>query len=115
MSENIRQIINLNNNRNICKIKGKCSNQSHSQTYDLSMKNKKLVCENCKSIVCQHCIMWDKQKCAICLYNPKIENCVMCNDDIVILICNSCEKKIQICKYSCMYNVVFYGLDNKKY
>ena len=114
MIENISQIISTNcaNNQNICKMR--CSNPSHSQTHDLFMVSKKYICEECKCIVCKCCIMQNKQKCIMCLYHPKkAQYCKFCDCDIIMLICNNCGQKIQVCEPNCANNITFMSTKNK--
>ena len=103
MIENIRQIINLNcaNNRNICKIKSECSNQSHSFMHTMSNRGE-YICKNCSSVVCGVCIVHDNIKCIICSYkNYNNEYCKSCNEKHIFMICHSCEKIIRRAKKAC--------------
>ena len=107
MSKNISEIIGvkLENKFGICKIK--CSNQFHSCGNDPSMGKKKYICKNCSNIVCGLCVTRKCEKCVICLCVHNRRHCSICLNDIIILICHNCGKKMAHCGYLCKkYNMI---------
>ena len=107
MIKNIRQIINVNcaNKFGICKIK--CSNQFHSCGNDSSMEKEKYICKNCNNIVCGLCITRNCEKCVMCLCVRNRKYCSICRNDIIILMCHNCGKKLAHCGYLCKkYNMI---------
>ena len=113
MSKNISKInnINLNSNSNICGIKSECSNKSHSIGHT-KLNNGEYICKNCSSIVCKGCILKNNVKCAICLYHPKKNYCELCREDVIILLCHECGKKISFSKAYCPNNIPYKNIWN---
>lgn len=97
MANNISQIINISSQPKIIKI---CGTKCDNYMVNIVHASSKRICKNCGSIVCDHCINYNKTKCGVCLA-IKYGYCNLCKNKIKILPCGKCDNVLKKCNYDC--------------